>query len=211
MGTDAAPAAARPAPRGFTLLEVSVAFVIMATLIAFIVEVWFSSMENASRAADNREIREVADTVFGRILFEHQVGKFHDGDSGTLDVLYGTWARLSSRDRERYERYEYQLEIKKVQAAGEIEEGSDAESLAGSQGTSTSTSSGSSGSSSTTPSSSEEDLPGVDLERITLRIRYKPEYRLGEAESGDLIVLSRLMPEPPDLGGGSGSSGGSGQ
>lgn len=188
-----APVVGSTPPRGFTLLEVMCAFVIMATLISFIVETWFESMLNASRSADSREIREVSDTVFGRILFEHQVGKFHDGDGGTLDVLYGTWARLSSRDRERYERYEWRLEIKKVQAAGEAEDSSDAESLAG----------GPSRSESEEGSSSNEDdaKTGVLLERITLRIRYRPEYATSEDRDADLIVLSRLMPQPPDLAG----------
>lgn len=183
-------------PSGFTLLEVMCAFVLMATLISFVVEIWHESMDKAGRAADTREIREVSDTVFGRILFEHQVGKFRDGDGGTLDGLYGQWARLSSQDRERYERYEWRLEIRAVQAAGQAPEGSDAEPLTGDAPGELDAPSGSA-----PPDAEEAPAGGELLERITLRIRYQPEFRTSGDPDEDLIVLSRLMPPPPDLAG----------
>lgn len=160
--------------RGFTLLEVMCAFAILAMVSGFMVILWTTSLDKASNAIDRRELREVADTFFGRVLFEDSEHK--DGDSGTMNIAYGQWANLPQAVSDRYEIYRYVLEKRLVTAAGAASKDSEAEPLFDSgteqdrgRGTSSSSSSGSS-SSGSTEAAAEGEGGGVNLWRVTLKI-----------------------------------------
>ncbi|MEZ6007762.1 MAG: type II secretion system protein [Planctomycetota bacterium] len=112
---------------GFTLLEVMCAFAILAIVSAFMVVLWTQSLDKAGTAIDRREMREIADSFFSRVLYEDT--EHRDGDSGTMDIAYGQWADLPQARRDRYRDYRYVLEKRLVTAAGTSSTDSDAEPL----------------------------------------------------------------------------------
>ena len=112
---------------GFTLLEVMCAFTILAGVISVMVVIWSNNIDTAIWAIDKREMREVADTVFGKILFEQQ--EHRHGDEGSLAVIYGQWARLPAHRADRYRDYHYSLTKQDYVAAGIADPEDDAESL----------------------------------------------------------------------------------
>lgn len=173
---------------GFNLLEVTCAFAILALVSGLMVVLYYQSMQKASTAIDRRELREIADTMFGKILFEEEV--HNDGDSRTMDDAYGNWANLPQASRERYARYRYVLEKKLVTASGVADPNSDAEPLFE---TSTDTDErdrlrGSSSRDETARRTEEagEDATGVELWKYVLRF-YDTE--VGMQQGQELMVL----------------------
>ena len=168
--------------RGFTLLEVLCAFAILAFISGFMVVIWTSSLEKAGNAIDRRELREIADTFFGRVLFED--AEHRDGDSGTMDIAYGQWANLPQAVRDRYANYRYVLEKRLVTAAGAASTDSDAEPLFDS-GT-TDDRRETTGTSTTSTAEPEGEGGGINLWRVTLKI-----FRTDEpgGEQSPLITL----------------------
>ena len=92
---------------GFTLLEVMCAFAILAAFTGFLTVVWNQSMRQGARALDLRELREAADTIFRRILYEEP--NHPDGLSGTLDDFYASWANFRGAARDRWHVYRFEL------------------------------------------------------------------------------------------------------
>src|SRR5687768_10186489 len=122
---------ASAAQRGFTLLEVMCAFAILAGLTAMVTAIWHQSIEQGERALNLRELREAADTLFRRILYEEQ--QHQDGDTGTLDVAYADWAGLKGAAMDRWSIYRYELRKQPKTAAGTTDAASD-ESIFGTSG-----------------------------------------------------------------------------
>jgi len=121
--TAAAPDAAGPSParrgpvaRGFTLLEVMLAFAIMAISLAFLTEAASNSFTKGVAAIDLRDLRVMADTVFRRVVYEHW--KWNDGDTGTADVWYAEFAGLKGSLRDRWKIYRLVLHKRKGMVAG---------------------------------------------------------------------------------------------
>ena len=175
--------------RGFTLLEVMCAFAILGMAISVVVQIFAQNVEKAIYAIDQREMRELADTVFGKILFEQQ--KHRDGDSGSMAVAYGDWAQLPQDRADRYRDYSWSLSKKQYVAAGAQDPNGDAESLFGDDNDD----SGSSTSGSSSNSDDEENAAGnILLVQFTFVV-----YRQDDPNE-PLITLTRFL-RPPDLPG----------
>ena len=169
----------RTVQRGFTLLEVMCAFMVLAVAMAFLSINHHQSMETASYAIDQRDLREVADTIFRRILYEPQ--EHDDGDSGTLDGdIYGGWAELPSQVRDRYAIYTYELSKQVQTAAGTPDADGEAEAIFESDT--------SEESDTVDDEPAEDEQPGVKLVKLTLKI-----YRTEEPGGTPLITLQRFM------------------
>ena len=167
---------------GFTLLEVMLAFAILALAVGLLTQIWAKNIEKAISAIDQREMRELADTVFGRILFEQQ--KNRDGDEGSMTVMYGEWAGLPQARADRYRDYRYSLTKKEYVAAGSSGTDDEAEDLFEQDDEETATEG----------NGPDANQAAVKLIKFTMRV-----YRVstpGEA----LITLTRYL-RPPDLTG----------
>ena len=178
-------------PRGFTLLEVLCAFAILAALTGMLTVNFVQNVEKGVTALSHRELREAADTIFRKIIYEWE--EYDDGSESTLDDIYGEFARLKGWERDRWAIYRYHLEKKEKTVVG-VSDDTD-ESLFDSQNDgSTSSSSSSSSSSSGSDSSADESadaLPGIELVRIKLDI-----YRTDEdAERPLLTLVTWIDPE----------------
>ena len=176
--------------RGFTLLEVMLAFAILATITGVMAQMIHNNMEKAAAAIDQRELRELSDTLFGKILFEQ--ADHRDGDEGSIAVDYGQWAGLPQERADRYTSYRWRLKKEELVAAGETDPNEDAESLFDGDEDDEEETSSSSG-------AEEGDKISVKLIRFTLSV-----FREDEPDNA-LIVLSRLLPPPEYAESGSGN------
>lgn len=179
----------RTSQRGFTLLEVMLALAILTTVTAFISVVWSKSMDKATDAVARRELREVADTVFRRVLYEIQ--EHSDQQQGSLEEFYGEWTGFRGLAKEKWRHYTYELLKKEKVVAGSADTDGDAESLFGdSDEDDDDTTSGS------RPSASEtnESLSSIILLEITLNI-----YEV-DGETSDPLISLRTYIRPPDTG-----------
>ncbi len=170
--------------RGFTLLEVMCAFTILGLVISTMVVIWARNIDKAIWAIDQREMREVADTIFGKILFEQQ--EHRNGDEGSLAVIYGQWAGLPPHRADRYRDYYYSLTKQDYVAAGTADPESDAENLFEGDEDDEETST-------ITDDEDEEKTGNVRLVKFTLKV-----FRSDERES-PLITLTRYL-TPPNIG-----------
>lgn len=172
-----------PQRSGFTLLEVMCAFTILAMVISVMVVIWSSNIDTAIWAIDKREMREVADTIFGKILFEQQ--EHDDGKTDSLAVIYGQWAGLPQERADRWRDYYYVLRKQPFIAAGTKDPEDDAEPLFGDE---------SDEETSTTAGKEEGSAEGnVRLMKFTLTVYRQPD------QDEPLITLTRYL-RPPDLG-----------
>ncbi|MGE0229933.1 MAG: type II secretion system protein [Dehalococcoidia bacterium] len=186
---------ARRGAAGFTLLEVMCAFAILAIVSAFMVVLWTQSLDKAGTAIDRREMREIADSFFSRVLYEDT--EHRDGDSGTMDIAYGQWADLPQARRDRYRDYRYVLEKRLVTAAGTTSTDSEAEPLFDTTRDDTSEStSGTTGGTTGDPAEEGEAAGGTNLWRVTLKI-----FRVDDpqGEESPLITLQTYR-RPADTG-----------
>ena len=160
---------------GFTLLEVLCAFAILAALTGWMTVNFVQNVEKGVTALSHRELREAADTIFRKIIYEWE--EYDDGSESTLDDIYGEFARLKGWERDRWAIYRYRLEKKPKTVVGVSED--DDETLFDSQGDLDE------GSSSTSDEETTGDtLPGVELVRIKMDI-----YRTDEVSEEPLLTL----------------------
>lgn len=175
---------ARAKASGFTLLEVMVAFAILALVTGFTTRAWTQNMHKAQRAVSRRELREVADSCFRRILYE--IHAHEDGLIANVADFYARdWLKLEGRDAEKYEVYSLRLEKKVKSAAGQSEDG-EAESLFGEEDTS-----GEEGSSS--ESEEGEGPAAIKLLEVTLHL-----YRTNESDEETLVTLKTYIRNPKE-------------
>ena len=101
------PSASRSAAaRGFTLLEVMCALAILGLMTGTITVMCYEAREKGWNAKDLRELREAADTVFRRVLYEDGNARlWSDGQTGTLDYYYADFAQLRGPARDRWQHY----------------------------------------------------------------------------------------------------------
>ena len=182
MPTDNAPTCHRSPQRGFTLLEVLVSFAILAGLTTIMTQIVSENMEKAADAIDKRELREIADTVFGKILFEQT--DHRDGAEGSIAVDYAQWAGLPQSRADRYSMYRWRLKKTETIAAGEAATKGDAENLFGEDSTTEETSS--------TPAKKAEEASkgAIRLIRFTLTVYHQ------EDPGTPLATLTRYLPPP---------------
>jgi prepilin-type N-terminal cleavage/methylation domain-containing protein len=106
----------RRADAGFTLLEVMLAFAIVAIAMSFLALSQQQSFNSGAKALDLRDIRGMADTVFRRIVYEHW--KWNDGDTGTADQWYAEFADIKGSQRDKWKVYRLVLHKRKGVVAG---------------------------------------------------------------------------------------------
>ena len=179
---------------GFTLLEVLLAGAILAGVIGLMMKMIHENLEKAAEAIDQRELRELADTLFGKILFEQQ--EHRDGDEGSIANDYGQWAKLPQQRAERYEVYRWRLKKSEMVAAGATDPNDDAESIFGDDDDDDDESSSSGG------ESNEADKGNIKLIRYTMIVFHR------DRPDDALVTLTRFLPPPDflDEGSSSGSS-----
>ena len=166
---------------GFTLLEVLCAFAILAALTGWMTVNFVQNVEKGVTALSHRELREAADTIFRKIIYEWE--EYDDGSESTLDDIYGEFARLKGWERDRWAIYRYRLETKPKTVVGVSED--DDETLFDSQGDlDDGSSSSSSSSSSSAGEAGADSLPGVEIVRIKMDI-----YRTDEVSAEPLLTL----------------------
>jgi hypothetical protein len=136
-----------------------------------------------------RELREVADTVFRRILYEIQ--EHSDQQSGSLEEFYGEWTGFRGLAKEKWRYYTYELLKKEKVVAGAADPNSDAENMFGESEDDETSSSGSS-----RPPAGETNagLSSVILLEVTLNI-----YEI-DGETDDPLISLRTYIRPPDVG-----------
>lgn len=191
--------ASRPAPSrrgeaGFTLLEVMCAFAILASLTGFLTVVYFNAVERGTRALHLRELREAADTLFRKIIYEEH--RYSDGDSRTLDNSYAEFAGLRGYERDRWRVYKYVLRKERRTAAGSPDRSKGEESIFGDDWGEDEGGGGEG-------DSAEESVAGQALWRITLSL-----FPTESAEEEPLLVLRTYVPVRDEPGSGTGSAGG---
>lgn len=176
-----------PHPRtqaGFTLLEVMCAFAILAFVTGMVGRIWTVNMKKAQRAVSKRELREVADSCFRRILYE--IDKHDDGKTANVADFYARdWLKLEGKEAEKYRFYALQLKKKVKSAAGEADD-DDAEPMFGEADTS--------GSESSSESESEDAGPNINLYEVELTIHYADE-----SPDKALVVLKTYIRKPEGI------------
>lgn len=117
-GPDAAPRplARRRAEAGFTLVEMLLAFAILAVTMAYLIQTQTSALQMGGKARDLRDIRVMSDTVFRKALYE--IWQWQDGASSTADVWYGDFARLKGPQRDQWRPFRLVFHKQKRMAAG---------------------------------------------------------------------------------------------
>ena len=195
---------------GFTLLEVMCAFAILVLVTGTITVACHQAMEDGGKAVDLRELREAADTVFRRVLYEDGTATWKDRQTGTLDYYYGDFAQLRGQERDRWQSYGMEYRRVAKVAAGSLPNGQAEPLFGGNRSTSRSGSSntgrtgtgttgtgttgtgttGTGTGTTTTPES--ETSTGETLWQITLRF-----YRVDEP-GVDLLTLQTFLPPQAD-------------
>jgi hypothetical protein len=163
------------------------AFAILAMVTGVLTVQYFQAVERGTRALHLRELREAADTVFRKVLYEEQ--NFDDGDGKTLDITYAEWAGLKGYERDRWRVYRWELEKKRQTAAGDPDTSKGEEAIFGAA----ERESGRTTSRTERTEDEESAVPGQALWRMTMRFFHAEE-------SGDepLLVLRTYLPVRED-------------
>jgi len=141
------------------------AFAILAMITGLVTRSWTQNMAKAQRAISRRELREVADSCFRRILYELQ--NHEDGMTANVADFYARdWLKLEGREADKYRFYSLHLEKKLKSAAGTSDD-TDAEPLFGDAADSA-------GTDNTTPEG-EESAGSINLMEVTLKLYFSEE------------------------------------
>jgi hypothetical protein len=161
------------------------AFAILAMVTGILTVHYFKAVEQGTRALHLRELREAADTVFRKIIYEEQ--NYNDGDSKTLDISYGEWAGLKAYERDRWRVYRWELRKERRTAAGQPDSSKNEEAIFGAKSQYDERASGSSRR--TEGTSSEPEIPGQSLWRLTMRF-----FHTEDSADEPLLVLRTYVP-----------------
>jgi hypothetical protein len=163
------------------------AFAILAGLTGTLTVIYFRAVENGTKALHLRELREAADTVFRRILYEEH--KWYDGDEKKFDQTYAEWAGIQKGwERDRWRAYRWVLRKERRTAAGRPDSSKGEESILGT-GTSTV------GSTQDSTAEADEDAPpGQALWRMTMYVYLSEDTGTAEPK----LVLRTFLPVRDD-------------
>jgi len=183
--------AGRAGERGFTLVELLVAFAILAVAMAYMTQIQTRSLQLGAKARDLRDIRVMSDTVFRKFIYE--LFQTNDGYNGTGDILYAQYAEIPSAQRDQWRQFRIVFHKEKRMAAGNDPtggvpglEGTDGTTQGSTTSTTGSTSGSGTGTSTTTPDISGEPVYVLRLEVYT-----------GEESEEPEVVLRTIVPVPP--------------
>jgi prepilin-type N-terminal cleavage/methylation domain-containing protein len=198
----ARPANARRREGGFTLVEMLLAFAILAVTMAYLIQTQTSALRMGAKARDLRDIRVMSDTVFRKALYE--IWQWQDGQSSTADQWYGDFARLKGSQKDQWKAFRLVFHKQKRMAAGndpsgkvETLDASDPDGTA-SKGSSSGMSSGSSGSSGGSSSGSGAGTSGTDPANASgepVYVVWLEVYTAEDSEQPDL-TLRTIVPVP---------------
>ena len=174
--------------RGFTLLEVLIAFAIMAIALALMTEAQTKAVNAGAMALDLRDIRGASDTVFRRFIYE--ITTVNDGDTAGLDTWYAEYIGLRGNLRDRWSTYRGVVHKQRGLAAGTDPTGKSQPLFEGQSG-SNSSSSSSSSSSGTGPTADATAVEEVYL--LTLEVFH------GTEEPDPVMTLRTIVPIPSSV------------
>ena len=187
------PPRGRAGERGFTLVELLVAFAILAVAMAYMTQIQTRSLQLGAKARDLRDIRVMSDTVFRKLIYE--LFQTNDGYNGTGDVLYAQYAEIPSAQRDQWRQFRLVFHKEKRMAAGTDPTGGVAGLDSGTDGTTTGTGSttgsgSTSGSGSGTGTTTAVDTTGEPVYVLSLEV-----FAGDESEEPD-VVLRTIVPVP---------------
>lgn len=191
-GTAVALRRRRAGEAGFTLVEMVVAFAILAISMAYMSQIQNSALQKGAKARDLRDIRVMSDTVFRHAIYE--IWQWQDGASSTADIWYGDFAGLKGQQRDQWRPFRLVFHKTKKMAAGNDPTGK-VESLDSSDPTNSSTgtgtkSTGSTGGTSGTGSTDPAASSGEPIYVISLDVFTDDE---GDKPA---LTLSTIVPVP---------------
>lgn len=163
--------------RGFTLLEIMVALAILTFVTSTVIALFWESVNSTNTAVDKRRVREAADSLFRRILYERE--KWKDGDSGSLAQEYAEWTQFSQSEIDDWRDFRWELKKTPQLAAGTSDDG-DVESVFGDDELDDDDEE---------PAEGEEEGGNVQLMRVILKI-----YDIDRGESEPLVILATYQP-----------------
>jgi prepilin-type N-terminal cleavage/methylation domain-containing protein len=184
------------ASRGFTLLELVIAFAILSIVIVSAVEVQATSVTRAAKARDLRELRILADTVFRRIVYEDW--KWQDGMRGTADEWYADFAGFSESAKHRWKIYRLELHKRKGMVAGTDPTGKTDALFSGESDTTTTTNPSSTSSTSGSSSTPGSSTTGGAEDPNVGEPAYEIELDVFSDESEEPIFKLRSVVPVPD-------------
>lgn len=167
----------RRAKRGFTLLEIMVALAILTFVTSTVIALFWDSVSSTNTAVDKRRVREAADSLFRRILYERD--KWKDGDSGSLAIEYAEWTKFSQAEIDDWRDFRWELKKTPQLAAGTSDDG-EVESVFGEDEVDDDDDETEEG---------EEEGGNVQLMRVILKI-----YDIEKGESEPLVTLATYQP-----------------
>jgi type II secretory pathway pseudopilin PulG len=176
---------------GFSLLEVMCAFAILAVMTGQLTTNFVDNVQKATTALSHRELREAADTIFRKMIYEWQ--EYKDGDERTLDEEYGKFADLKGIQRDRWAMYRFRLEKRPRTVVGTPPEGEEALFGEDAEREDTTPATAPTGGSPGTDGAegAQGESAGLELVEMTLRIYYTEEA----TEEPLLILRTWLDPE----------------
>ncbi len=177
--------------RGFTLLEVMFAFAILMMAFAMIFQVQSRSLTLGAKALDYRNVREMADTVLRRIIYEIQ--NYNDGDRQTGDIWYGEYVGLTPKERIPWKDFLLVLHKKKGMAAGSDPSG-EAASLWGETSSSSGSDSGGTTGGSSSSGSGSADSSGTEAGEQAYQIAL--DVFVGEEATEPFVTIRTIIPIP---------------
>ena len=187
------PRSARRREAGFTLVEMLLAFAILAITMAYLIQTQTSALQMGGKARDLRDIRVMSDTVFRKALYE--IWQWQDGQSSTADIWYGDFARLKGSQRDQWRPFRLVFHKQKRMAAGNDPTGK-VESLESTDAYGSSTSTGTtptpSGSTGTGSSSATDAAPSTGE---AVYVVWLEVFAGDETEKPDL-TLRTIVPVP---------------
>lgn len=111
-----APSRRRAGEAGFTLVEMVIAFAILAIAMAYMSQIQSSAVQQGAKARDLRDMRVMSDTVFRKLIYE--IWRWQDGASSTADVWYGDVAGLKGPQRDLWRPFRLVFHKQQRMAAG---------------------------------------------------------------------------------------------